>query len=558
MEFRLLGPLEVADRDRSLALGGVKQRSLLAVLLLHANEVVSTDRLIDELWGGEPPATAAKSVQVYVSKLRKEIGEGRLVTRAPGYVLRLDASERDLARFEQLVAEARRAAPESAARKLREALALWRGPALADLAYEPFVQAEIARLEELRLAAVEQRIDADLAAGRHAELVGELESLAARHPLRERLRSQLMLALYRSARQAEALDAYRAARRELAEELGLEPSEELKRLERAILRQDPALELPEEARPPARASRASAPGSHAPTPAQAPAGRTPARASQAPARDRALLIVPRALDGLDALLRLARPLAASEPPRELIVAGLVPAAELHAATAALARARDELLADGLAARTAAFSSPAPGDDIVRLASQEAVDLLLLNAGGSPLGGETAVVLEQAPCDVALLVEAGGALRDGPVIVPFGAASHDWAALELGGWVARATGAPLRLIGAASDRGREDGRDASRLLADASLIIQRTAGIVAEPQLASPGRQGIVALAEGAGLLVVGLSERWREEGLGRVRGELAESPPAPTVFVRRGPRPGGLAPAETRTRFSWSLTGAAR
>ena len=139
-------------------------------------------------------------------------------------------------------------------------------------------------------------------------------------------------------------------------------------------------------------------------------------------------------------------------------------------------------------------------------------------------------------------------------MPFGAANHDWAALELGAWVARATGTPLRLIGAASDE-RDDSRDASRLLADASLIVQRTAGIVAEPLLASPGREGVVALAEGAGLLVVGLSERWRQEGLGRVRSELAEAPPAPTVFVRRGPRPGGLAPAETRTRFSWSLTG---
>jgi DNA-binding SARP family transcriptional activator len=531
VEFRLLGPLEVAEHDRLLALGGVKQRSLLAVLLLHANEVVSTDRLIDELWGGAPPATAAKSVQVYVSKLRKELGDGRLVTRTPGYVLRVDPSESDLARFEQLVAEARRAAPDIAARKLRDALALWRGPALADLAYEPFAQAEVARFEELRLAALEQRIDADLAAGRHAELVGELEALVARHPLRERLRGQLMLALYRSARQAEALDAYRAARRELADELGLEPSEELKRLEQAILRQDAAIGLPGAARP-------------------------PPPASQAPAPDRALLIVPRALDGLDALLRLARPLAASEPPRELIVAGLVPAAELHAATAALAATRNELLAGGLAARTAAFSSPAPGDDIVRLASQEAVDLLLLNAGRSPLGEETGAVLGQAPCDVALLVEEGGSLRSGPVVVPFGAANHDWAALELGAWVARATGVPLRLIGAASDS-RKDGRDASRLLADASLIIQRTAGIVAEPLLARPGRQGIVALAEGAGLLVVGLSERWREEGLGGVRSELAEAPPAPTVFVRRGPRPGGLAPAETRTRFSWSLTGVA-
>jgi hypothetical protein len=156
----------------------------------------------------------------------------------------------------------------------------------------------------------------------------------------------------------------------------------------------------------------------------------------------------------------------------------------------------------------------------------------------------------------LVVEAGGSLRSGSVVVPFGAASHDWAALELGAWVAQATSSSLRLIGAASDQS-VGGRDASRLLADASLIVQRTAGIVAEPLLATPGRQGIVALAEGAGLLVIGLSERWRQEGLGRVRDEIAGASPAPTVFVRRGPRPGGLAPAETRTRFSWSLTGAA-
>ncbi len=239
-----------------------------------------------------------------------------------------------------------------------------------------------------------------------------------------------------------------------------------------------------------------------------------------------------------------------------MVAGVVKPPELQAATAALADRREELLAEGLAARTAAFSSPTPGDDIVRLASQESVDLVLMDAGPSPLAGHARVVLEQAPCDVALVVEAGGSLRSGSVVVPFGAASHDWAALELGAWVAQATSSSLRLIGAASDQS-VGGRDASRLLADASLIVQRTAGIVAEPLLATPGRQGIVALAEGAGLLVIGLSERWRQEGLGRVRDEIAGASPAPTVFVRRGPRPGGLAPAETRTRFSWSLTGAA-
>ena len=529
MEFRLLGPLEVVEHDRLLALGGVKQRSLLAILLLHANEVVSSDRLIGELWGQTPPSTAAKSIQVYVSRLRKELGvEGRLVTQAPGYILRVDPSELDLARFEQLLAEARGADASSAAQKLGRALALWRGPALADLAYEPFAQSEIGRLEELRWVALEQRIEADLAGGRHAELVGDLEVLIAEQPLREHLRYQLMLALYRSARQAEALAAYREARRQLSEELALEPSEELKRLEQAILRQDPALDLPE-------------------------AASGPSLARQAPAPDRSLLIVPRTLDGIEALLRLAEPLGASQPPRELILARVVETAELAAATAALAERRAQLMADGLAARTAAFSSPAPADDVVRLASHESVDLLLMDAGRAPLAGEAGTILGEAPCDVAMLVEAGGSLRAGPVVVPFGAAWHDWAALELGAWVARATGAPLRLIGATSDR-REDGRNASRLLADASLIVQRSAGIVAEPLLASPGREGVVGLAEGAGLLVVGLSERWREEGLGRARTQLVEAPPAPTVLVRRGPRPGGLAPAETRTRFGWSLT----
>ena len=171
---------------------------------------------------------------------------------------------------------------------------------------------------------------------------------------------------------------------------------------------------------------------------------------------------------------------------------------------------------------------------MRLAAQENVDLLLLDAGPSPLEGDAIVVLEQAPCDVALLAEAGGPLRDGPVMVPFGGGRHDWAALALGAWVARATGAPLRLIGAASDRGR-DGRDASRLLADASLIVQRTAGIVAEPLLASAGRRGVAAQAEGAGLLVVGLSERWRQEGLGRARARLAKDPPAPRCSSAAAP-----------------------
>jgi DNA-binding SARP family transcriptional activator len=531
MDFRLLGPLEVSEHNRELALGGVKQRSLLAILLLRANELVSTDHLIDQLWGASPPATAGKSVQVYVSRLRKLLGEGRLATHGRGYRLHVEPGELDRARFERLASEARRSTPEAAAQKLRDALALWRGPALADLGYEHFAQVEIARLEEMRLAAVEERVEADLALGRHAELVGELEALVVRQPLRERLRCQLMLALYRSARQAEALETYRAARRELQEELGLEPSEELKRLEQAILRQDPALESPR--------LKGSDPLSGGDS-----RGLTPVRA---------IVVAPAALAALDALLGLARPLAASEQGRELIVVGVVPPEELGRATSVLASRREALLAAGTAARTAAFSSPARGDDIARLAAQENVDLLLMDAGNPALDGDAAAVLDKTACDVALLVRAGGPPREGPVMVPFGAGSHDWSALELGAWAARSLDRPLQLIGAADQQ--DDGRDASRLLADASLIVQHTAGIVAEPLLASPGRRGIAALAEGAGLLVVGLSERWRGEGLGRARAALAAEPPAPTVFIRRGTRPGGLAPPETRTRFSWSLTG---
>jgi DNA-binding SARP family transcriptional activator/tetratricopeptide (TPR) repeat protein len=244
MEFRLLGPLEAAEQDRLLALGALKQRALLAVLMLNANDVVPVERLIDEVWGESPPATVGKSVQVYVSRLRRQLGDGRLVTRAPGYLLRVEAGELDLERFERLVAEAASADPRRAARLLREALALWRGPPLADLAYEPFAQSHIARLEELRQLAVEQRIEAELATGRHAELIGELEALVSEHPLRERLRGQLMLALYRSGRQADALAAFRSARAALVEELGIEPGRELRELQQAVLRQDAKLDAP--------------------------------------------------------------------------------------------------------------------------------------------------------------------------------------------------------------------------------------------------------------------------------------------------------------------------
>jgi DNA-binding SARP family transcriptional activator len=254
MEFRILGPLEALLEGRSLPLGGPKQRALLALLLLHANEPVAADRLIDQLWDGKPPRTAVKSLQVHVSGLRKLVPTDTILTRPSGYELRIDPGRLDLARFEQLVTEARQAEPESAVEKLRAALALWRGQPLADFGYEAWAQTEIARLEESRLAAVEDRIKAELALGNSRELVGELEALLADHPLRERLRAQLMVALYRSGRQADALAAYQDARQTLVDELGIEPSRDLRELQQAILRQDPVLDLHPAAEPAAEPS----------------------------------------------------------------------------------------------------------------------------------------------------------------------------------------------------------------------------------------------------------------------------------------------------------------
>jgi YVTN family beta-propeller protein len=245
VEFAVLGPVAVARDGRDLPLGGRKQRALLAILLLHANEVVSRDRLIDGLWGERPPATAAHTLDNYISRLRKTLGDGRLVRRPPGYLLHVQPAELDLDRFERLLEEGRtelaRGDGARAAVALRAALALWRGPALADVLYEPFASSEAERLEERRLVALEGRIDADLALGGGAELVPELEALVREHPHRERLLGQLMLALYRASRQSEALAAFDSARRRLAEELGLQPGPVLAELQRKILAHDPSL-----------------------------------------------------------------------------------------------------------------------------------------------------------------------------------------------------------------------------------------------------------------------------------------------------------------------------
>ncbi len=250
VEFRVLGPLEAIVDGRPVPLHAAKLRALLALLLLGRNRVVPIDRLVDGLWGDNPPATAVKGLQVYVSQLRKAIGPDNVLTKPPGYSLRVDEGALDLDRFELLVREARaRSAlaagePAEASRLLGEALALWRGPALAEFASEPFGVEAATRLEDARLAAIEERIEADLALGRHARLIGELEELVAAEPLRERPRAQLMLALYRSGRQAEALDLYRRTRATFVDELGIEPSPELQELERAILRQDRELQRP--------------------------------------------------------------------------------------------------------------------------------------------------------------------------------------------------------------------------------------------------------------------------------------------------------------------------
>lgn len=247
-EFRILGPLDVRENGHAVDVGGGKQRALLAVLLLHAGETVSTDRLADALWGEQPPASATSSMHAYVSRLRRALGRERVVRDSLGYRLVVDPEEVDVTRFERLLASGReqreRGDAAGAAETIRAALALWHGPPLADLQYEPFTRDEIDRLEELRLVALEERMDADLALGRHARLVPELEALVREHALRERARGQLMLALYRAGRQADALETYRQARAMLVGELGLEPGPELQQLERQILSHDPGLATP--------------------------------------------------------------------------------------------------------------------------------------------------------------------------------------------------------------------------------------------------------------------------------------------------------------------------
>jgi DNA-binding SARP family transcriptional activator len=528
LDFRILGPLEVVGDDGPIQLGGPKQRATLAILLLSANQIVSVERLADDLYAGAAPVTAVTQVQRQISELRRLLGpDCGIETRVPGYVIRLDPDQLDLNRFERRAEEAAKALARGEAQRAvdlqREALELWRGFPLDDLAFDPFARVAIARLEEIRLAAVEHRVDAELALGRHGELIAELEELVTLHPLRERFRAQLMLALYRSGRQAEALETFRRGRQSMVEGFGIEPGPALRDLERAILNHDPALEPGGSSRPPAL-------------------------------QVRAVLVLPFAWEAVDPLLAVAEPLA-NAPGRELIIAQLVAdEKELGPAASALNARRTTL---AVRARSAAFTSDARAEDALRLAASNDVDLVLVDVpsglNGPRLPDELVAILKGSPADVGLLagteIDLGG---DAAVFVTFGGGEHDWAALEVAAWVASAALLRLTLVGARADPGRGL-RDASRLLADASLAVQRTVGVDTEPILVEPAQDAIVAAVETAGIVVAGLPMRWEAEGLGSVRRALVQDARPATLLVHAGARPGGLAPRETRTRFSWSI-----
>jgi DNA-binding SARP family transcriptional activator len=516
--FRILGPLEVVSPAGEIRLGGPRQRSVLAILLLDANRVVSIDRLADALYGEEPPVSAVTQVHRQISELRALLGPELIETRPPGYRILVAPGALDLERFERLAEQANDAGDTEAGVELaREALAIWRGAPLADLAFEPFARPVAERLDELRLAVVERCLAAELARGRAATLVAELETLVGEHPLHERLRGQLMLALYRAGRQSEALETFRLGRAALVETFGIEPTPALKELELRVLRQDPALDLP--VRQPV------------------PDGRTVLLAAQDDA-------------SLDALVGIGRHLAALGRHELLVTRVVVEEGALPAAIAATRARRDALAPAGITSRAAAFVSRAFGSDTARLALTHEADVVLAAAPPGEIPGDLVELLDRSPCDVALIAGATPSLADG-VAVLFAGGDHDWAAAELGAWLASGASVPLRLIGVRG-RARDDSAAASRLLASASIAIQQVAGIDVEPVLADPGPDGLVAAASLAGIAVLGLSPRWRSDGLGTSRRALLATG-APALLVHRGARPGGLAPRARLTRFTWTI-----
>lgn len=461
--IKILGPFEAPAE-----VGEGKPRAVLARLALDGGSAVTAHELVEDIWGSSPPPSAPKVLQAHVSALRKALGRTAIETRGGGYALRTDT---DLRQFEELAARARTEPDAYArARLLRDTLALWRGEPLAEIR-EPFAARAVVRLNELRLEVLSRRIDAELELGEGESLVPELQAVVQREPLRERPRAQLMRALYRAGRQAEALTVYREGRTLLVSELGIEPGPELQELERAILHQDPTL-----------------------------------LGQLAEAQDLVVCV------GV-APVQLLAPLG-----RDLVVVALAPGLV------------DPPVVPG--ARSAAFTTSDPVADTVRLAVEQGAELLVV-------GEAPAELLARAPCDVALS-NGVDELGDGPVAVAFGGGREEWPALELGAWLARAHGRTLRLLGTEAVEGR---RDASRALAGASLALQRFAGVTVLTALIPPGPEAI------AGAAVVCSLPRAELDGTRRAL--LAA--PFPVLLVHGGLRPSGLAPAETRTRFRWSL-----
>lgn len=505
IEVRLLGPVAAISDGVEVDAGAPKSRAVLALLALDHGRGVPSARLIDDLWGERPPASAAKALQVYISQLRKALGPATIATEPHGYRLAATAASVDVAEFEARVAAGRSALAaghsDVAATALGDALALWRGDALEDLLGEPGLAPARAHLDELRLVVEELRAEALLAAGDAETLLPGLTGLARAHPLRERLQEQLMLALYRAGRQAEALEVYAGLRRRLHDELGLEPSPRTRELQQAILRQDTAL-----------GSRAARP---APPPVIA-VGSDPQR-----------------------LALVAAPLARSDETELVLLTTVREPAALAGALAELAPLRGEDV------RVAAFVSRRRVADVMNLAAREVASLVLLQVEPAELAEPLPDEVVESTCDVAIFVDGDGDIPGERVCVLHGGADEDWAGVELATALARATGRSLRLIGA-----QIGDTDASLLLARSSLAVQRFGGVAAEGALFDPESPQTLRDASGASLLVAGVTAS--------PGGRLAEPVVAlgrlgvPLLLVRRGSRAGLLQPSQTWTRFSWS------
>ncbi len=451
LALRILGPLDVERDGARVRLGGAKQQAVLALLLLEDGRPVSSTRLIDGLWGASPPPSAAKAVQLYVSQLRKLLGSDAIETRGDSYALNVAGATVDLREFERLAGDGRAQAgagrPEAAARLFAEADAIWRGEPLAGLD-DPGLVAPRQRLDELRLLAHEMWIDARLALGHHADLVPELTMLARRHPLRERLHEQLMLALYREGRQADALETCRRLRDRLRDELGLEPHARVRDLERAILRQDASLDAP-------------------------------------PSLHGARTVVVAAADP-EPVVALLAPLARSIGAELVILAPVGSSDEVAAASARLEPFRSSDV------RVAAFVTDDAVRDVGRLARDDGAEVVVVAGQDAP----------PLACDVAVLVGALETPIAGEVSVLFGGSTEDWRAVELAAVLARAHGVPLRLVGVV---------DAGALLARAALVVQRFAGIATVPTPFVDGRlheavAGSIAVAGSAAAARVSVGE----------------------------------------------------